>query len=38
MEYVEGVAIDEYAAPLDLRARINLFLMVCAGSLMRTVT
>jgi serine/threonine protein kinase len=31
MEHVEGVAIDEYAAPLDLRARINLFLLVCAG-------
>jgi len=31
MEHVEGVAIDEYAAPLDLRARINLFLLACAG-------
>jgi serine/threonine-protein kinase len=31
MEYVEGVAIDEYAAPLDLRAQLGLFLLVCDG-------
>ena len=31
MEYVEGVAIDEYAAPLSLRAKLNLFLLVCDG-------
>ena len=31
MEHVKGAAIDEYAAPLDLRARINLFLLVCEG-------
>jgi tetratricopeptide (TPR) repeat protein len=31
MEYVEGAAIDEYAAPLDLRARLSLFLLVCDG-------
>jgi serine/threonine protein kinase len=31
MEHVQGVAIDEYAAPLDLRARLNLFLLVCEG-------
>jgi tetratricopeptide (TPR) repeat protein len=31
MEYVDGVAIDEYAARLDLRARLQLFLLVCDG-------
>jgi serine/threonine-protein kinase len=31
MEHVEGAAIDEYAAPFDLRGRIGLFLQVCAG-------
>jgi len=31
MEYVDGVAIDEYAAPLDLHAQLNLFLLVCEG-------
>jgi len=31
MEYVDGVAIDEYAAGLDLRARLHLFLSVCEG-------
>jgi tetratricopeptide (TPR) repeat protein len=31
MEYVAGLAIDEYAAALDLRAKLNLFLLVCDG-------
>jgi serine/threonine protein kinase/tetratricopeptide (TPR) repeat protein len=31
MEYVDGVAIDEYAAHLDLRAKLKLFLLVCDG-------
>ena len=31
MEYVRGVAIDEYAASLDLRAQLRLFLLVCEG-------
>jgi serine/threonine protein kinase len=31
MEYVKGVAIDEYAAPLSLRNQLNLFLLVCEG-------
>ncbi|MEO8131780.1 MAG: serine/threonine-protein kinase, partial [Bryobacteraceae bacterium] len=31
MEYVDGVAFDEYAAPLDLHAQLNLFLLVCEG-------
>jgi len=31
MEYVDGTPIDEYAAPLDLRARLRLFLQVCEG-------
>jgi serine/threonine protein kinase len=31
MEYVEGVAIDEYATPLDLRGKLELFLSVCVG-------
>jgi serine/threonine protein kinase len=31
MEYVDGEAIDEYAAPLDLRAQLRLFLSVCEG-------
>lgn len=31
MEYVDGVAIDEYAARIDLRSRLKLFLLVCAG-------
>ena len=31
MEYVEGVTIDEYAAPLDLRDKLQLFLRVCEG-------
>jgi len=29
MEYVEGVPIDAFAAPLDVRARLHLFLYVC---------
>ncbi len=31
MEYVEGVALDVYAAALDLRERLLLFLRVCEG-------
>jgi tRNA A-37 threonylcarbamoyl transferase component Bud32/tetratricopeptide (TPR) repeat protein len=31
MEHIKGVAIDEYAAPLDLRAQVELFLRVCEG-------
>ena len=31
MEYVDGVAIDAYAAPLDLRGQLMLFLRVCDG-------
>jgi tetratricopeptide (TPR) repeat protein/predicted Ser/Thr protein kinase len=31
MEYVQGVAIDEYATALDLRGRLKLFLQVCDG-------
>src|SRR5204862_506894 len=31
MEHVDGVAIDEYAATLDQRARLRLFLLVCDG-------
>ena len=31
MEHVDGAAIDEYAAPLDLPARLRLFLLVCEG-------
>jgi len=31
MEYVEGVAIDAFAAPLELRDRLALFLRVCEG-------
>ena len=31
MEYVEGVSIDAYAAPLPVRERLNLFLRVCEG-------
>lgn len=31
MEFVDGVAIDEYAATLDLRGRLSLFLHVCDG-------
>jgi serine/threonine protein kinase len=31
MEYVDGTAVDEYAAPLDLRAQLRLFLLVCDG-------
>jgi serine/threonine protein kinase len=29
MEYVDGVAIDDYAAQLDLHGRLRLFLLVC---------
>ena len=31
MEYVEGVPIDAYAARIDVRARLKLFLRVCEG-------
>lgn len=31
MEHVDGVAIDQYAAFLDLPARLRLFLLVCDG-------
>lgn len=31
MEYVDGVAIDEYAASLDVPAKLKLFLVVCDG-------
>jgi tetratricopeptide (TPR) repeat protein len=31
MEYVEGVAIDAYAASLNLREKLRLFLRVCEG-------
>ena len=31
MEYVDGIPIDEYAAPLELRAQLALFLLVCDG-------
>src|SRR6266568_3976569 len=31
MEYVDGVAIDTYAADLDLRGKLTLFLRVCDG-------
>ena len=31
MEYVEGIAIDQYAAALDLSRRLELFLLVCEG-------
>ena len=31
MEYVDGKPIDEYAAALDLRGRLALFLRVCDG-------
>jgi serine/threonine protein kinase len=31
MEYVDGVAIDSYAAALDLRDKLALFLRVCDG-------
>ena len=31
MEYVEGVPIDVYAARIDVRARLKLFLRVCEG-------
>jgi tetratricopeptide (TPR) repeat protein len=31
MEYVDGRAIDEYAARLDLAAQLRLFLLVCEG-------
>jgi serine/threonine protein kinase len=31
MEYVDGIAIDTYAAPLDLRSQLRLFLLVCDG-------
>ncbi len=31
MEKVDGVSIDEYAARLDLRSRLRLFLEVCEG-------
>jgi serine/threonine protein kinase len=31
MEYVDGVAIDAYAAALDLRDKLTLFLRVCDG-------
>jgi len=31
MEHVNGVAIDKYAAALDLRGVLRLFLQVCAG-------
>ena len=31
MEYVDGVAIDTYAAALDLRDKLTLFLRVCDG-------
>jgi tetratricopeptide (TPR) repeat protein/tRNA A-37 threonylcarbamoyl transferase component Bud32 len=29
MQHIEGVPIDAYAGPLDLRAKLNLFLRVC---------
>jgi tetratricopeptide (TPR) repeat protein len=31
MEYVEGIAIDLYAAAMDVRERLMLFLRVCEG-------
>ncbi len=31
MEYIDGTAIDEYAAQLELHARLKLFLLVCDG-------
>jgi eukaryotic-like serine/threonine-protein kinase len=31
MDYVDGVPIDEFAAPLQLRRRLELFLDVCAA-------
>jgi tetratricopeptide (TPR) repeat protein/predicted Ser/Thr protein kinase len=31
MEHIDGVAIDEFARTLDLRARLRLFLPVCAA-------
>jgi tetratricopeptide (TPR) repeat protein len=31
MEYVDGVAIDDYVEALDLNARLRLFLLVCDG-------
>jgi tetratricopeptide (TPR) repeat protein len=31
MEHVDGIAIDQHAATLDLRERLQLFLPVCAG-------
>ena len=31
MEYVDGDAIDDYAAARDLRAQLKLFLLVCEG-------
>jgi tetratricopeptide (TPR) repeat protein len=31
MEYVDGATIDEYAAPLELRAKLRLFLLLCEG-------
>jgi tetratricopeptide (TPR) repeat protein len=31
MEYVDGVAIDDYVARLDVNARLKLFLLVCDG-------
>ena len=31
MEYVDGIPIDRYAAKLDLRERLRLFLSVCDG-------
>ncbi|MGH9719515.1 MAG: serine/threonine-protein kinase, partial [Bryobacteraceae bacterium] len=31
MEYVDGVTIDQYAATLDLRSLLRLFLLVCDG-------
>ena len=31
MEHVEGIPIDRYAAGVDIRQRLNLFLRVCDG-------
>jgi hypothetical protein len=31
MEHVNGIAIDAYAAPLNLHAQLRLFLLVCDG-------
>ena len=31
MEFVEGVPVDEYASALNLRGRLELFLLICAA-------